>query len=278
MSEAPSIYDRFQPGLVPPLDGAKPALWFAFCGERLLVSGSEAEVPRAANLYELGLRPVRQQYLGDYAGAPCYAAELPEGAKAPDGFSLSPLRSLFEGLCEDHFLLAGRAKQIVEWDRDHQFCGRCGAPTESQPNDRAKRCRACGLIVFPRLAPAVIVAVRRGGEILLARAARFPRDWFSVLAGFVEPGETLEEAVGREVFEEVGIRVKNIEYFGSQPWPFPHSLMVGFTAEHAAGQIRLDEAEIAEAHWFAADALPKIPGKISIARRLIDHFVLSQRG
>jgi NAD+ diphosphatase len=144
--------------------------------------------------------------------------------------------------------------------------------------ERAKECPKCGLLHFPRLAPAIIVLVERGNELLLARSRHFMPGMYSVLAGFVEPGESLEEAVVREVREEVGISVKDIKYFGSQPWPFPHSLMVGFTATYGCGEITIDDTEIEDAGWFTADKLPRIPGKISIARKLIDWFVEKQRG
>jgi NAD+ diphosphatase len=176
--------------------------------------------------------------------------------------------------------VAGRAVQIVAWDLTHRFCSRCATPTPPLAGERAKKCPACGLVSYPRLTPAVIVAVQRGNTILLARNAAFTAAFYSVLAGFVEPGETLEGTVRREIREEVGIEVRDIRYFGSQPWPFPHSLMIGFTANWAAGELRIDERELADAGWFAADALPTIPPKLSIARRLIDAFVAeeSERG
>jgi NAD+ diphosphatase len=183
------------------------------------------------------------------------------------------LRPLYFTLDETTFWLAGRAVQIVEWDRTHQYCGRCGRTTIDQTLDRAKICPNCGLTNYPRLAPAVIVRVQRstptGPEVLLARAQRFPTSMFSVLAGFVEPGETLEECVQREILEEVGLSVKNVAYFGSQPWPFPHSLMIAFTADYDQGEIVVEPNEIAEAAWFASGALPNIPPPPSIANRLI---------
>jgi NAD+ diphosphatase len=138
---------------------------------------------------------------------------------------------------------------------------------------RAKECESCGRLEFPRLSPAIIVSVEKDDRLLLARSARFPGEFFSVLAGFVEPGESLEEAVRREVMEETGIRVKDISYFGSQPWPFPESLMIGFTARYESGEIEIDGEEIVEAGWYRASELPKIPGPVSIARKLIDAFV-----
>lgn len=280
MADAGGSPGKFVPGVCPPQDEGAAALWFAFCRDRLLVvEGSGAvSIPRQRNLASLKLNPLRWQYLGAYEGTSCYSAELAQDAKAPPGMSFLGLRQLFDALPEELFALAGRAKQIMEWDRDHRFCGRCGAPMAAQTEDRSKKCPECGLTSFPRLAPAVIVAVTREDEILLAHAARFAAGWYSVLAGFVEPGETLEEAVAREVFEEVGVWVKDIRYFGSQPWPFPHSLMVGFTAQYAGGQIALDPREIKDARWFKLDQLPNIPGRISIARRLIDHVAERARG
>jgi NAD+ diphosphatase len=163
--------------------------------------------------------------------------------------------------------------QLIRWDRGHKFCGQCGKLTESKKDERAKICPSCGLSAYPRLSPAVIVAVVKGDRLLLGTSKRFRADFWSVLAGFVEPGETLEECVVREVREEVGILVENVHYFGSQPWPFPDSLMVGFTAEYAAGEITVDQTELTDANWFTADDLPRIPPKVSIARRLIDWFV-----
>jgi NAD+ diphosphatase len=149
------------------------------------------------------------------------------------------------------------------------------AAAEDATGERAKRCPACNLHAWPRVSPAVIARVTRGNEILLARGRRFPDPIYSVLAGFVDPGESLEEAVVREIREEVGVEVTDLCYFGSQPWPFPHSLMVGFTARWAGGEIRIDEEELVDAAWFDVDALPPVPPRLSIARRLIDDFVAS---
>jgi NAD+ diphosphatase len=167
------------------------------------------------------------------------------------------------------------AFQIVHWDRTHRFCGQCGQPMEPMTEERARKCARCDLVFFPRLSPVIIVRVSRGEQLLLARSPHTPPAMYSVLAGFVEPGETLEEAVMREVMEEVGVSLRNIRYFGSQPWPFPHSLMIGFTAEHAAGEIRIDGKEIEDANWYSVDRLPMLPSPISIARRLVDDFLRS---
>jgi NAD+ diphosphatase len=269
----------FQPSLIPP---AAPAdsLWFAFRDDQLLVErcGRGLAIPSGPDPASCGLSPVRRQYLGALEGKPVYSAELPAGTAAPAGMEYTGLRELYGQVDEDLFRLACRAVQVKDWDRNHQFCGRCGGPMQCRDEERSKLCPGCGLVNYPRLSPAVIVAVQREGRILLARSRRFIAvRRYSVLAGFVEPGETLEECVSREIEEETGIRVCNIRYFGSQPWPFPDSLMIAFTADHKSGERRIDDNEIVEAGWFSADDLPEIPGRISIARRLIDDFVERQR-
>lgn len=271
---------RFTPAVSPSGEQGGPARWFIFSGHKLLVR-NEDDTPDIPVLQggpqDLGLEAVRLHFLGSLDGEACYVAEVAEGIDPPVGMLFSGLRNLFDSLNDTLYRVAVVAIQVVDWDRLYQFCGRCGEKTVYKEGVRAKECRRCGLISFPRLSPAVIVAVERGRKLLLARASRFPTQFYSVLAGFVEPGETLEEAVAREVKEEVGIEVTNIKYFGSQPWPFPDSLMIGFTAQYAGGEISIDGAEIVEAGWFEADSLPSLPGRISIARRLIDWFVEKQR-
>jgi NAD+ diphosphatase len=184
------------------------------------------------------------------------------------------LRFLFGRLPPELHDLAGRAVQIVEWDRTHQYCGACGAPTEPAEGERARACVRCGLSFYPRLAPSMIVAVERDGALLLARAPHFPRGIYSVLAGFVEPGESVEQTVAREVWEETGVEVEDVRWFGSQPWPYPNSLMLGFQARHRAGEIRVDGREIEDAGWFTPDAMPPLfPGNVSISQWLIQDFL-----
>jgi NAD+ diphosphatase len=221
--------------------------------------------------------PERRHYLGRLGEIDCWAVELPDDAEPPPGASFQELRPLFTRLPEELWGVASRALQIVDWDRTHRYCGRCGGQTDHAPGERAKRCPACGLLAFPRLAPAVIVRVTRGDEILLAHGARFPARFHSVLAGFVEPGESLEETAHREIHEEVAIEITNLRYFGSQPWPFPHSLMIGFTAQHASGELQPDPEEILEVGWYRAADIPPIPPRMSIARALIDDW-LEQQG
>jgi NAD+ diphosphatase len=201
-----------------------------------------------------------------------WGVDVPRG-EDPSYGAASDLYSYFGRATEMDWLVAGRAVQLVEWARTHQFCGRCATPTDIQPNERAMKCPACGLLAFPRLAPAMITLVTRGDEALLAQGVQFRGPMYSCLAGFVEPGESLEDAVVREVREEVGVEVGNVRYWGSQPWPFPHSLMVGFTAEWVSGEIVCDPTEIVDAQWFTRDALPNIPPRISIARKLIDAWI-----
>jgi len=257
-----------EPSAPPSLD----AHWFLFEGRELLVieaSGGGAAPARPSQV------PEEAHYLGQLEGRACFAARA--AASEVDGAVPMNLRAVWGPLPEALWWVAGTAVQILEWDRTHRFCGACGAPTARAPGERARRCEACRLSFYPRVSPAVICIVRRGDEALLARARAFARDFYSTLAGFVEPGETLEEALAREIREEVGLEIQNARYFGSQPWPFPHSLMVGFTAEWASGEIRADGREILDAQWFRPDALPNIPPRLSISRRLIDWWIEQAR-
>ena len=269
---------QFFPDFKPSAAAPPQALWFIYQDQRLIVKtdNDSVSIPSAADLQQAKLEPIREQYLGVLDDRPCFAAELPPGVDIPDGWIARGLRELF-GLLEEEFIwVAGRANQLVDWNQSHLFCGRCGNSTEDKTDERAKICPQCGLINYPRLSPAIIVAVRKDDQLLLAHNKRFRSGYYSVLAGFVEPGETLEDCVGREVYEEVNIKVKNIRYFGSQPWPFPNSLMVAFTAEYAGGTIKVNRDEIIDAAWFPAHNLPSIPPKITIARNLIDWFRANQ--
>lgn len=236
------------------------------------------EAPFVARIADWQAPPQRALYLGTLGGAPCYAIEVAPELAAPDGLAFYGLRSLFSVLDEAHLSLAGRALQLVDWDRTHRYCGRCATPTETRDSERARRCPACGLVAYPRIAPAVMALVRRGRELLLGRGVNFPPQMWSALAGFVEPGETLEECVRREVREEAGVEVTGLRYFASQPWPFPHSLMIAFVCDYQAGELRPQPEEIEAVGWFDVDRLPQLPGPISIARRLIDFVAAELRG
>ena len=255
------------------------SLCFVFQQTLLLVTGSQAGVhlPEHGDLARLGATPLRRLYLGALGGRGCYAYEYGADTPAPQGMLWQGLRALFNKLDDAEFALAGRALQLVDWDRTHQFCGRCGTPTRHHSRERARECPACGQVAYPRIAPAVMCLVKRERELLLARSPHFPSGMYSALAGFVEPGETLEQCLAREVLEETGVTIANPRYFASQPWPFPHSLMIAFVADYAGGEIRPAPDEIEDAQWFALDALPKLPARISIARRLIDAVTAEMR-
>jgi NAD+ diphosphatase len=270
-----SIYKHYEPAVVPKNEVVDEVYWFAFCDNKMLVTvdNDNFSIPYFTNLQAVNISPVRTQYLGILQGHPCYSAEISPDTTAPEGLTFVDLRSLYGILDEDLFLLAGKAFQIVSWDQAHQFCGRCGSPTQEQPGERAKICPKCGFISYPRICPAVITAILKEDKILLAHAVHFKGNMYSLIAGFLEPGETLEECVQREITEEVGIKVKNIKYFSSQPWPFPNSMMIGFTAEYESGEIAVDGAEISQAGWFSVDTLPELPSEVSIARKIINWYI-----
>ncbi|MCU1361505.1 MAG: nudC [Ilumatobacteraceae bacterium] len=218
-----------------------------------------------------------QHFLGSFDDEGVWAVDVPHGQDPSYGAALD-LYSYFGRSTEAEWALAGRAVQLTEWGRTHRFCGRCATPTEASPGDRSMKCPACGLLAYPRLAPAMITLVTRGEPgpdqlALLGQGVQFRGPMYSCLAGFVEPGESLEQAVVREVFEEVGVTVGAVTYRSSQPWPFPHSLMCGFRAEWQGGEIVCDPTEIVDAQWFRRDAMPAIPPNISIARKLIDEWL-----
>jgi len=264
------------PGFFPahalPSDVAGEGHAFAFRGDRVLVRVVGEDDLAITSLQDLANAKVdgSRHFLGLLGNRPCIAIDVGDDAVEPAGMRFVGLRALFFKVPDDLLALAARAFQVVDFDRNHRFCGRCGTSTRSRDNERAKECPACGLTVYPRVSPAMMALVTRGKEMLLARANRFATGMFSALAGFVEPGETIEDCVRREVREEVGVEVADITYFASQSWAFPHSLMIAYTATWAGGDIRIDDAEIAEARWFHVDELPKLPMSVSIARRLID--------
>jgi len=254
---------------------SESALWFTFQKDQLLVEQRTGEkisvypTPPAA----LGISSTFSQYIGNYNGIGVYVAEVPETATLPEPMHFMKLRTLFGKIDKETFSLAGRATQIVQWNRDHKYCGRCGNKMVIRRTELAKSCPACNFISFPRLSPAVIMSIIREKEILLGRSPRFPKGMYSTLAGFVELGETLEETVVREIREEVNVEVSDITYIASQPWPFPHSLMVGFTTQYAGGNIQIDNDEIEDAQWFSKDNMPVLPTRMSIAYHLIALFL-----
>ena len=265
-------------GIVPPEEEDKASFLFLFRQRNLLVKKLEkgCMVPDSDDLALPGL-DADKLYIGSMDGYSCYTARYPEAVPVPEEMEFVGLRELYGQIDECMLKAAFRAVQILEWDETHRFCGACGEATERRTEEHARVCNKCGQIFYPRLSPAVIVAVTKGDKLLLARNKSFPSGRYSVLAGFVEAGETLEECIKREIKEEVGIEVKNIRYFGSQSWPFPNSYMLAFTAEHDKGEIRIDDSELADAGWFGADEMPQIPGSISVSRKLINWFMEKYR-
>lgn len=241
-------------------------------------SGVRLASPAAA--LELGEDPL---FVVNDGARDWYAARARPGLDLPPGLSFSPTRPLFAALPEQTLHLVGRAIACVEFEETHRFCGRCATltapgpvPAQAAPAaaiERVRVCPNCGLSFHPRIPPAVIVLVERDTQLLLARGANFPLGMFSAVAGFVEIGESLEQAARREVREEVGVEIDDLRYFSSQPWPFGHSLMIGFHARHAGGELRADGVEIVEAAWFERGALPLLPPPISIARKMIEDFL-----
>ena len=266
--------DNLQPAMLPPADVEQPAWWFIFAHGQLLArsAGQGLELPLASVWPFAKWPPARRLYLGTLQGRPCHAAEA-VNAEPPPGWAFENLRGLWTRLDETLLGVAGHALQLIEWDRNHQFCGQCGTPTERRAEERARYCHACQLAAYPRLSPVVMVRVTYNDKILLARAPRFAPGMYSVLAGFVEAGETLEQTIHREVAEEVGIQVCNLRYFASQSWPFPHSLMIAFTADYASGQLQVDGREILEARWFVPNQMPGLPSPMSMAWRLIQDYL-----
>jgi NAD+ diphosphatase len=265
----------FEPAILPPKGLSDGDLCFSFFKDEMLVrlEKRQVQVPNAGYLRARRVEVEHRLYLGKLNGAHCYAESLKPDTVVPRGMKLKNLRRLYGLIEEELFWVGGRGFQLINWERTSQFCGSCGHRMKQSTDEVAKVCPSCGFRNYPRISPAIIVAVTRENRILLARAFRFPYKLYSVIAGFVEPGETLEDCVRREIREEVGVEVMNIRYFGSQPWPFPNSLMIAFTADYAGGELRIDEKEIMDAGWYAPKELPPIPDKVSIARRLIDSFV-----
>ena len=270
-----SIYKRYAIGAEPEGKLDQKAYFLVFHGDRVLLDrrDEKLQLPYVTSLKELDVLPVRKIYLGIFEKAPCYVAEIEDALNLPDQMRFYDLRSLYDEAERDVFLLAGKAMQLIHWDKTHQFCGRCGTKTETIKTETAKRCPECGLVSYTRISPAIIVGISKGSQILLAHAGNFRGKMYSILAGFAEAGETLEDTVRREVFEEVGIKIKNINYFGSQSWPFSSSMMIGFTAEYESGEIAVDGKEIIDARWFDLKNLPELPSEFSIAREIIDDHI-----
>lgn len=265
---------RWQPAV---LDSREPGGWvLAHCQQHFLADSNGVLFPREW-LKRQDLPILAEHGLGYFAGDPIYLLELHQPVELP-GCSWQGLRHLMLQGDAGTFKMLGFASQIGTWARQHRFCGSCGGIMQPVAGERAMHCPACAIQHYPRLSPSMIVLVTRGDEILLARSSRFNQGVYSTLAGFVEAGESVEDCVAREVFEEVGLQVQNLQYVASQGWPFPHSLMLGFHAEYAAGEIVMQADEIEDARWFALDDLPLLPPPSSISRYLIDLYLARRSG
>lgn len=265
---------RWQPAW---LDARQPGGWaLVHCQQQFLGDANGVLFPREW-LKRQELPILAEHGLGHFAGDAIYLLELHQPV-ALDGCAWQGLRQFMLHGDEDTFKMLGYASQIGTWARQHRFCGSCGAALLALAGERAMDCPACALRHYPRLSPSMIVLVTRGDEVLLARSTRFASGVYSTLAGFVEAGESVEACVHREVQEEVGVQVCNLRYLTSQGWPFPHSLMLGFHAEYAGGELVLQEEEIEDARWFSLDNLPSLPPVRTISRYLIDLYLARRLG
>lgn len=274
MSLRNSLPPRFVAATQAPEHDPAERLVIAVTGAQLLVSEQAPWQPIDAAVWRFsGIQSsAAAHYLGLFNGKPCFLVTA-DDPQPISGYRWESLRALMRYLDDEMFELASRAIQISGWDRDHRYCGRCGAETRQHPAERAKSCAPCGLDFYPRLSPCVITLVTRGEFCLLANNSQFPSHMYSTLAGFIEAGETVEQCLQREVAEEVGVKIGAIDYFGSQPWPFPGQLMLGFFAEYTEGDIVPDGVEILQADWFRYDQLPQVPPPTSLAGRLIAEFI-----
>lgn len=264
--------NKYTPAFLPQLNSKENSWALIFVGRNLLMkkTGDKLSIPETNELDCIIADDKSLEYIGTYAGHGCFCKKLSDETVLQENLSLVDLKDITK-LSGDSglFLLAGAANHILHWRSVNKYCGCCGNKTEDKKDERTKICPYCGNIIYPRISPATITAVFRGDQILLAHNSHFKKDLYSLIAGFVEPGETLEQCVEREIREEVGIKVKNIRYFSSQPWPFPDSLMMAFTAEYESGEITVDNCEIIDAGWYKAESLPEIPSADSIAGKMI---------
>jgi NAD+ diphosphatase len=255
-------------------------LYFIFKNDELLLNIKDKNIllPCKSEIEALGINLMNLDFMTTKDTKDFYFAETQSTMAESNQFKFYKFRGLIGSLDNPTFNLAAKAFHLLKWSSSFKYCNKCGASVKDKEDERAKICPKCGYISYPRISPAIITAVVKDNKLLLAHNANFVNGMYSVIAGFVEPGETFEDCVAREVFEEVGIQVKNIKYFGSQPWPFPDSLMIAFTCEYDSGQLQVDGVEIDDAGFYSIDEFPKVPLPGSIARRLIDWFIDSQRG
>ena len=254
----------------------EPKSWYVFCQGSIVL---EEKGGKAGSIPVSGCCPVADpvgivpfRWLD---GEACMAVNISSTEKLSPALSVIPLRNSFNLIPMTDYRRAGKAVELLEWDRQTQYCGHCGAPLEFK-SSISKYCPNCHVETWPKLSPAIIVLISRGDEILLVQSLSFKHDYYGLVAGFVELGETLEECVRREVREETGLRITNLRYFGSQAWPYPRNLMAGFMADYEGGVLLLQREELRKGGWFRYDNLPPVPEKLSIARMLIDAWVESK--
>ncbi len=271
-------YLEFIPGTEADIHDTSNDLWLIFNNGNILVelNDDKIQLPLTKDVDKYKSVLKHTHYLGKLKDTHCYTGELGSSAEISGGFRFENVRGILDFMDNTMFLLLSRAMQIVAWDKDHIYCSRCGSPMVEKKGERAKQCTSCGFINYPRICPAIIVAVTKGEKLLLAHNKNFKKGFYSVIAGFLDPGETFEQCVKREVMEEVGIKIKNIKYFTNQPWPFPNSLMIAFTAEYDSGEIREDGLEIEHADWFTVEEIPLIPSKATVGGKLINWFIKCQ--
>lgn len=271
-----SLEGKFVPAKILDLPASQSGHWLLIQNQSLLVTGDGQEA--AGNLPEGPLPPAfaakveHVVHLGAYEGTPCWAASVNPDCEVPAGFRRESLLPAQTHLATDMLSLGGLALQAIHWETTSRHCPRCGEPTAPVDGERGKRCPRCAYEHYPHLHPAVIVLVRDGGRVLLTRKAIWAKGRYGLVAGFVDAGESLEEAAKREVGEEVGVQIRDLAYIASQYWPFPSQLMVGFTAAYAGGEVRVDHNELEDARWFSVNALPDLPPKFSIARFILDRY------
>lgn len=279
MSEKINIKDYilFKPSVEPLYEKSSKDYWFLFKDNSLMILKEKEKItlPRWEAVNNLGISLYNIQHMGAYCGCNSHCGEIVEEIHE-DNIDFVDLRTLSKVADENIYTLASKANLILNWFKLNQHCGICGSKMykKNSRTERAMICSNCGNTTWPRTSPAIIVAVTKGDKLLLAHNKQFPKRKYSVIAGFVEYGETLEECVKREVYEEVGIKIKNIKYFGSQPWPYPNSMMIGYTAEYADGNIKVDGEEIIHADWYSKEQIPEMYTKsISIGSKLIEWFI-----
>jgi NAD+ diphosphatase len=250
------------------------AYWLPLRADRVLVQSIDAGYTLIEGDDEIRaqLQPATVLYLGLLNGQPCLACEVGPDFVLPSGWQEVTLRGLFGRIDELFQGLIGYATEIVAWQHSSRYCPRSGDLTRPTPGTWGRVCPRCGYSSYPPVTPAILVLIHDGERMLLTHKPGWGKR-FSCIAGFVEPGESLEGCVEREIYEEVGLEVTDIEYIGSQPWPFPHQLMVGYTARYLRGEVRVDQLELDDARWFTVDALPELPPPQSLARRIITTWI-----